>query len=201
MEEYWDLFREEDGTFERVIRRGQKVPRNHYHKTVEVAVTDGTGHLLVTRRALTKRTGPGKYEFPAGSVQAGETPQEAAGRELFEETGLRSEQFTLLSEGYIPGMRRYLFVTVMPDLLSRELVLQPEETIGYAFVTYRRWRKMLIDGSYDASRLEMYTGDLLRELAQRTGQVPESNQARPPSAGRLVAVAQVPGQPPIIRKP
>ena len=54
-----------------------------------VAVTDGGGVVMVRqwRQPLEGFT----LELPAGGVDAGEEPGEAAGRELFEETGYRAE--------------------------------------------------------------------------------------------------------------
>ncbi len=45
------------------------------------------GRLLVVRRA--KGTGRGQLALPGGFIECGETWQEAAARELFEETGVR----------------------------------------------------------------------------------------------------------------
>lgn len=46
------------------------------------------GRVLLLRRAATRRTDPGKWCFVTGYIDEGETPREAAMRELHEELGL-----------------------------------------------------------------------------------------------------------------
>lgn len=46
------------------------------------------GKLLAMRRALTKDAGPGLWETLSGRVEAGETPLDAAAREIQEESAL-----------------------------------------------------------------------------------------------------------------
>lgn len=48
------------------------------------------GRVLVTRRSAAMRTFPGVYVLPGGHVDAGETLEEAARRELHEECGLEA---------------------------------------------------------------------------------------------------------------
>lgn len=47
--------------------------------------------FLLVRRAESKKEHPGLWEFPGGNVDEGETAEEAALRELEEETGLKGE--------------------------------------------------------------------------------------------------------------
>ncbi len=50
-------------------------------------VEDAAQRLLFLRRASDRALGPGKWGFPAGHIEAGETPHECAVRELREEIG------------------------------------------------------------------------------------------------------------------
>ena len=52
------------------------------------AVIRREGKLLAMRRAETKDAGPGLWETLSGRVEVGETPLEAASREILEECGL-----------------------------------------------------------------------------------------------------------------
>lgn len=69
-----------------------------YRMAVGIWIMDGSGRIFLTKRSMEKRYAPGKWENPAGHVQAGEGPVHAVIRELFEETGLTvsEDQITLL---------------------------------------------------------------------------------------------------------
>ena len=58
------------------------------------------GHrdLLLTERAHDMRSHPAQVSFPGGSIDAGETPRQAALREAEEETGLRREGVEVFAE-------------------------------------------------------------------------------------------------------
>ncbi len=58
---------------------------------VAVAVVrDGTGRVLVAERTPRQVAG-GYWELPGGKIEAGESPEQAARRELLEEVGLRGD--------------------------------------------------------------------------------------------------------------
>ena len=56
------------------------------------------GELLLTERAHHMRSHPGQVSFPGGSLDAGETPREAALREAHEEIGLEPSQVVVFGE-------------------------------------------------------------------------------------------------------
>ena len=58
----------------------------------------GRRDLLLTERAHDMRSHPGQVSFPGGSIDAGETPREAALREAEEETGLRPDGVEVFGE-------------------------------------------------------------------------------------------------------
>lgn len=89
------------------------------------------GHVLLTRQY---KHGISEFvlELPAGSVHAGETPRQAAARELLEETGFAAEHFELIgdfiAEPTSHTARIYLFLAKdgcraqEPKRDSRELI-------------------------------------------------------------------------------
>lgn len=71
------------------------------------------------------------YEFPAGTIEEGEKPEETAKRELLEETGYRSDNIRLIGQFYpAPGSsteKMYLFVA--RDLVQDKPKPEEEEII------------------------------------------------------------------------
>lgn len=57
---------------------------------VAVAVIEKDGKILVARRAKEDHF-KGKWEFPGGKMETGESPQDCLRRELFEELGIEAE--------------------------------------------------------------------------------------------------------------
>lgn len=64
------------------------------HAVVTIQDPD-TSAVLLTKRAATLRLHPGEYCFPGGRIEAGETPLDAALRELYEETHLPAHTLIL----------------------------------------------------------------------------------------------------------
>ena len=65
-------------------KRRKTIPHQH----IAVAIIWRDGHLFIQRRPDEGLLG-GLWEFPGGKVEPGESPQQAAVREVAEETGLR----------------------------------------------------------------------------------------------------------------
>ena len=58
--------------------------------TVTCAIIEKEGKILIARRAEDQKLA-GKWEFPGGKVEDGESPEECLKRELEEEFGIQAE--------------------------------------------------------------------------------------------------------------
>lgn len=85
------------------------MPKPRYPRTtirvVGAAIADGPRVLIAQRGPL--MSSPGKWEFPGGKVQAGETPTQALRREIFEELSLKIKVGTFLGNGTVTTGRQY----------------------------------------------------------------------------------------------
>jgi putative (di)nucleoside polyphosphate hydrolase len=66
----------------------------HFRANVVAIVTDTNGRVMAFERTDV----PGAWQLPQGGVDGGETPEQAAWRELGEETGLGPKQVELVGE-------------------------------------------------------------------------------------------------------
>ena len=62
---------------------------------VTAAVIEKDGRILIAKRRIGDRHG-GRWEFPGGKIDSGETPEECLKRELREELGIEAEIGELL---------------------------------------------------------------------------------------------------------
>lgn len=107
--------------------------------------------FLLLRSAVTRRP---MWEFPKGTIEAGETLREAAERELWEETGLTPADYTIL-DGF-QEEEHYVFTRAGPG----ERVLVRKQ------VTYflAEWRQGEVRISPEASRFTWSILDEARRL-------------------------------------
>jgi putative (di)nucleoside polyphosphate hydrolase len=80
-----------------------KRPARYFRAGVGAVVLDSSGRVLVLERSDV----PGAWQFPQGGLDKGETPLQAARREVEEETGIPARALRLIGQH--------------PDLLAYEL--------------------------------------------------------------------------------
>ena len=136
--EIWDLYDEQGRktgeTWER--SRSREIPEGRYHIVCDILIRHQDGSFLLTLRDPEKDVYPGCLEASAGgSALAGETPEEAARREMLEETGLAAGDLELISTTRKPQSRSviYAYRTVV-NCEKDSVRLQEGETVDYRWV-------------------------------------------------------------------
>ncbi len=153
--EYLDLYDQNRNPLGRTVARGTPIGQNEYIVAVGIWVINDRNEILVTRRALTKRFMPGKWENPAGHVMAGEAPTEAIIRELHEETGLAAtpESIHFLGTATVwPYFGDNYCVRLNADI--SEVVLCEGETIDAKWVSIDAFERMAETGEMASSVIE-----------------------------------------------
>ena len=138
--EIWDLY-DRDGkktgeTWERQWGNFRTIPEGRYHMVVDILIQHVDGTYLLTKRDESKDVYPGYWEASAGgSAVSGEEPLEAAKREMKEETGLESDDFTLVNVSFRdPSHSMFYSYIAIVDCDKDSVVLQEGETTEYKWV-------------------------------------------------------------------
>jgi putative (di)nucleoside polyphosphate hydrolase len=113
-----------------------------YRANVGLAIFSRRGHVFLGRRAGMKSARDAyAWQMPQGGIDRGETPAEAAFRELGEETGLEPRHVELLEE-----IDPWLFYDFPPDLKAR--------LTGPYFGQRQKWFAFRFTGSDTDVRLD-----------------------------------------------
>ena len=156
--EMLDLFDAAGNPTGGVIVRGSIVPSGTYRMIVSVLTVSKDGKILITRRAAEKSYA-GRWEVTGGCIQSGETPVQAAVRELYEETGICTRAGRLIYRG-THRERNIIFQYFLLSDIDRErtvISLQPGETDASDWVTPEEFRALYrADRTITAESLLIY---------------------------------------------
>ena len=101
---------------------------------ISAAIIVQEGRVLMVRRRV--KEGELMWQFPAGAIEDGESPEEAAVRETLEETGLTVEEVKFLGERVHPKSGRLMSYTACEPLSGIAHVADLEELSAVAWVAH-----------------------------------------------------------------
>lgn len=143
------------------------------HGISAVALITINGRLLIQKRAVTKKDEPNKWDLSgAGHIDADETSEEAAVREIYEELGIKVEENELkLIDTYLNKVKlneeiyinhfTYLFL-VQKDISVDDIVMQKSEVSAIMFVNKKQYINLLNNG--DMVEAIKYCNELLKYI-------------------------------------
>ena len=133
--EIWDAYFSDGTPAGRDLVRDEPIPHGLYHLVSEILVRHADGDYLLMQRDTTKPNYGGRFEATAaGSALKGESNFDCAKRELFEETGIRSEHLTEIAH-YVSHNTIYCIYLCITDCDKSSVTLQEGETISYKWVS------------------------------------------------------------------
>tara|TARA_Y100000034_G_scaffold130503_1_gene189144 strand:- start:4004 stop:5209 length:1206 start_codon:yes stop_codon:yes gene_type:complete len=106
-------------------------------QSVAILIFDPHGRVLVLRRGPTDPWKPGHWNFPGGGVEVGETPQQAAVREVYEEAGIaiRPTDLHYSFSFRRPGGGTHLLWVKLREVPRVELLDREHDSFQWAFLT------------------------------------------------------------------
>jgi 8-oxo-dGTP diphosphatase len=100
---------------------------------ISAAIIVDQNRVLMVRRRV--KEGALSWQFPAGGIEAGESPEDAAVRETLEETGLEVKAIRLLGQRVHPKTGRQMSYTAAEVVAGEARVADEEELAEVAWVT------------------------------------------------------------------
>ena len=140
--EHWSV-RRPDGS----VLRDYEVLDYYRHAVAIVPVGDDGRVLLIDHYRVI--TGTRGWEVPAGGIEAGESVEDAAARELYEETGHRAAAWRRLG-AYHPsnGSSNQVFHVMLARGLARHAdPLDVNETLGLRWFTPGELRRLVVENA------------------------------------------------------
>ena len=148
--ELWDLYDRDRNPTGEFHQRGTPVPEGRYHIVIHVVIFNSRGEMLIQQRQPFKEGWPNLWDVSVGGgVQAGETTQQAARRELQEELGLEFDfenETPMLTTTFRKGFDDFYIIHLEPDLDT--LRLQPEEVQAVRWANKDEVLAMIENGTF-----------------------------------------------------
>jgi ADP-ribose pyrophosphatase len=137
------------------LKTGFEIKRSvvrHAGSAVMMPVDRKNRVLLVRQYRLP--AGKNLWELPAGRLDPGEKPLQAAKRELIEETGYRARQWTLLASFWVsPGyVQERMTLYLATNLTAGEATPMDDERIETRWFTRKEMAEMIQDGKIEDAK-------------------------------------------------
>jgi 8-oxo-dGTP diphosphatase len=104
---------------------------DHERPPIAAAIIVNDHRVLLVRRRVSE--GTLSWQFPAGALEPGETPDQAAVREAAEETGLTVEATAILGERTHPATGRQMHYIACKPLAGTAEITDPDELDAVAW--------------------------------------------------------------------
>ncbi|MDI9885935.1 NUDIX hydrolase [Streptomyces sp. HNM0645] len=115
---------------------------------ISAAIIVHGGRVLMVRRRVSE--GELMWQFPAGGIEEGESPEEAAVRETLEETGLEVKALRLLGQRVHPKTGREMSYTAAEVVAGEAHVGDADELDAVAWVAHDQLADYVPYGLFDA---------------------------------------------------
>ncbi|GAA2746257.1 NUDIX hydrolase [Kitasatospora cinereorecta] len=123
------------------------LPNTDARAGVAAAIVTREDRVLLVRRKVSE--GQLSWQFPAGEIEPGESPEQAAVRETGEETGLGVAAIKLLGERVHPKTGRLMSYTACEVVSGTAAVVDTEELDQLAWVTLSEIPEYVPYGLYE----------------------------------------------------
>ena len=131
-------------------RQNKIILEGEYRQVIHIAIFNSNGQMLIQHRQPTKRVYPDLWDITVGgSVVSGETPCEAAQRELSEELGFEFDFSKIrpsITANFPTGFDDYFILC--EDVKLEDLKLQVEEVKEARWANLEEILKMIDDGVF-----------------------------------------------------
>lgn len=120
---------------------------------IAAAVIVHDGRVLLVKRRVAE--GMLSWQFPAGTIEDGESPDVAAVREAHEETGLAVQPLKLLGERVHPATGRMMIYIACHVMAGDAAVVDDEELADFTWATLNRLPEYVPYGVFEPVQIHL----------------------------------------------
>jgi 8-oxo-dGTP pyrophosphatase MutT (NUDIX family) len=147
--EWFDVYDRKGNKTLKKKTKGSKLMGNEYMLGVNVWIINPSLEFLIQKRAKNLKHSPGKLAPVGGSAIAGESPEEAAVREVKEELGIniRKEELKRIKIFKFKRIIVYAFI-VLEDFNLKDVILQESEVESVELLTEKKIEDSMKAGEF-----------------------------------------------------